>query len=157
MNATPWLPAVLALLSACTAPAPTCSVPNTASLGPQEATGPLMRPGSNCLRCHSPGGEASGRVFSVGGTIFTAADSSACDGVEGVSIKVTDAQGKTVSMLSNGVGNFWSTTPLTPPLSMVADYQGRTVTMPVTAPTGGCALCHSWPDPTSASGRIRAP
>jgi hypothetical protein len=123
-----------------------------------EATGPLMRPGNNCLRCHSPGGEAAARPFSFGGTVFPRADSELCAGVEGVTIRVTDVTGKRISVVSNQAGNFWSAEPLTPPLSVEAELEGRVVTMPVTTPTGGCALCHSWPDPVGgAAGRLRAP
>jgi hypothetical protein len=128
------------------------------ALGRGEATGPLMRPGNNCLRCHSASGEAATKPFSVGGTVFPRADSELCDGVEGITIRVTDVTGKRIAVVSNQAGNFWSAEPLSPPLSMEAEFAGRVVTMPVTAPTGGCALCHSWPDPASgAAGRIRAP
>ncbi|MGV3622558.1 MAG: hypothetical protein ACO1OB_17195, partial [Archangium sp.] len=72
-------------------------------------------------------------------------------------VRVTDSTGKTVSVVSNEVGNFWSSVMLEPPLSMEVEKDGRIATMPGTAPTGGCALCHSWPDPVSALGRIRQP
>jgi len=58
---------VMLLLAGCGAGAP-CEVPNGADLAPGEATGPLMRPGANCLRCHVKGGRAAGKPFSVGGT-----------------------------------------------------------------------------------------
>lgn len=145
------------LATGCGAPAPTCEVSTDFALGPDEVRGPMMRPGANCLRCHSASGEAKSKVFSFGGTIFPALDSGACEGVAGVTVRVTDSKGKTVSAVSNLVGNFWSTEPLEPPLSMEAERDGRVVKMPVTAPIGGCALCHSWPDAVSASGRIRAP
>jgi len=147
--------AALALLTACGEPP--CAVPNTADLVPGEATGPLMRPGSNCLRCHAAGGRAAGAPFSVGGTVFPARDSEVCGGVMGVTIEVTDSRGKQLRLVSNAAGNFYSQEPLEPPLSLAAEYQGRALAMPVTTPTGGCALCHSWPDAVSASGRIRAP
>jgi hypothetical protein len=117
-----------------------------------------MRPGNNCLRCHSAEGQASSKPFSFGGTVFPKSDSDLCSGVQGVTIRVTDAKGTLVSVVSNEVGNFWSATLLTPPLRMEAEYQGRVAKMPVDAPTGGCALCHSSPDAVGgARGRIRAP
>lgn len=134
-----------------------CVVPTSFSLESDETRGPFMRAGQNCLRCHASNGEARNKPFSFGGTIFPAADSGLCDGVEGVTVRVTDSKGKVVTVTSNRVGNFWSAEPLTPPLSMEAERGGRVTKMPVTAPTGGCALCHSWPDAVSASGRIRAP
>ncbi len=141
---------------ACCGEAP-CTVPNSFALEPGEATGPMMRPGNNCLRCHSEGGQASSRPFSVGGTVFERGNASRCEGVAGVIIEVTDAKQKRVVLTSNAVGNFYSDEPLTPPLSMVARHEGRSATMSIASPTGGCALCHSWPDAVSASGRIRAP
>ncbi|MEW6431229.1 MAG: hypothetical protein AB1730_06935 [Myxococcota bacterium] len=145
------------LLSACGAAPQECTVTNAFALSPGEATGPLMRPGNNCLRCHAAGGEAARKPFSVGGTVFPSGDAGLCDGVEGVTIRVTDTNGKSVTLVSNAVGNFWSAEPLEPPLSISAERDGRVLAMPVTTPTGGCALCHSWPDPVSATGRIRAP
>ena len=145
------------ILAGCGAPPPTCEVSTDFALSATEPRGPTMRPGANCLRCHSASGEAKSRPFSFGGTVFPAADSGACEGVAGVTIRVTDAKGKTVTVVSNAVGNFWSAEPLEAPLSMEAELEGRVAKMPGTAPTGGCALCHSWPDAVSASGRIRAP
>lgn len=151
-----WCCAV-ALVGCGAPPEAACDVSTDFALGASELRGPEMRPGQNCLRCHSASGEAKSKPFSFGGTVFPAADASACGGVAGVTIRVTDSKGKTVSVVSNRVGNFWSAEPLEPPLSMEAEREGRVSKMPVTAPTGGCALCHSWPDAVSASGRIRAP
>ncbi len=135
-----------------------CGVPTTFSLGPSEVRGPTMRPGANCLRCHSASGQAAAKPFSFGGAVFAAANADLCDGVSGVTIRITDRTGKAVTVVSNEVGNFWGAAPLTPPFRVSAERDGRTVTMPILAPTGGCALCHSWPDAQSgAAGRIRAP
>ncbi|PZR08947.1 MAG: hypothetical protein DI536_23985 [Archangium gephyra] len=146
-----------ALLVSCGAEPANCDVSTDFALGADEVRGPTMRPGANCLRCHSASGEAKNKPFSFGGTVFATGDATACEGVAGVTIRVTDAKGKTVSVVSNSVGNFWSIEPLETPYSMEAELEGRVLKMPVTAPTGGCALCHSWPDPVSASGRVRAP
>lgn len=137
---------------------PPCDVPQAFALVAGEQTGPHMRPGQNCLRCHVAGGQAAGKPFSVGGTVFPRPDAGLCDGVVGVTVRVTDAKGKRVELTSNDVGNFWSAEPLEPPLSMEAERDGRKKTMPVTAPTGGCALCHSFPDAVGGTrGRIEAP
>jgi len=147
------------LLASCAADhESSCRVPRSAELAPDEVTGPAMRPGSNCLRCHAKDGLAAKKPFSFGGTIFPSADSDVCEGVSGVTIHVTDAQGREISVISNEAGNFWSAAPLTPPFSIRASRAGREVRMPIEAPTGGCALCHSWPDATGgAVGRIRQP
>ncbi len=136
----------------------TCSVSNAFALEPNEKTGPEMRPGNNCLRCHVATGSAKNRPFSFGGTIFAKPDDALCGGVAGVTVKVTDKNGKVVEVVSNAVGNVYSAEPLEQPLSIEATFQGRTRKMPVTTPTGGCALCHSFPDKTGgAEGRIVAP
>ena len=144
-------------LVACGAPETTCDVSTDFALSANEVRGPLMRPGQNCLRCHSASGEAKTKPFSFGGTIYPGPDASACAGVAGVTVRVTDSKGTVVTVVSNAVGNFWSAQPLEPPLSMEAERDGKVAKMPVTAPTGGCALCHSYPDAVSANGRITAP
>jgi hypothetical protein len=150
-----WLFAVMVL---CGCAGPECPTAWTFALQPGEATGPLMRPGDNCLRCHSAGASAASKPFSFGGTIFPSATAGLCEGVSGVTVRATDADGQRVTVVSNEVGNFWSTVPLKRPLTLEAERAGRIVTMPVVAPSGGCALCHSWPNPVSgAAGRIRAP
>jgi hypothetical protein len=137
----------------------TCTEAPSFALLDDEPRGPFMRPGDNCLRCHSSSGEAKRKVFSFGGTVFAKADSPRCAGGEAsVTIRVTDSVGKTVSVITNEVGNFWSKEPLTPPLSMEARRGDRVAKMPIDSPTGGCALCHRNPNPVSgALGRIRTP
>lgn len=148
---------MMMLLAGCGAPPEDCVVPTSAELAPGETTGHLMRPGQNCLRCHSLSGSAKAKPFSVGGTVYPSAEAGVCAGVAGVTVRVTDSKGKRVELVTNLVGNFFSAEALTPPLSMEAELDGRVAQMPGTAPTGGCALCHSWPDAVSALGRIRVP
>lgn len=152
-----WLAVLLSLVACGVDSGETCAVPSSAELKEGEVTGPLMRAGQNCLRCHSANGVARGAVFSVGGTVYPAADSDACEGVAGVTVHITDSKGKRLALRSNEVGNFWSREPLEPPLMMAVERDGVELQMPVSAPIGGCALCHSWPNPLSAQGRIRAP
>ena len=106
-----------------------CQASNAFALAPGEPTGPLMRPGNNCLRCHAAGGAAAAKPFSFGGTVFSSADAAACDGVAGVTLRVTDSNGKTATAVSNAAGNFWSVEPLVPPLSMEAERDGRVAKM----------------------------
>jgi hypothetical protein len=105
-----------------------------ASCVPEE--GPLMAPGQDCIECHD-GGEAKG---------WTAAGTWA----RGAHVTVTDANGKTVTMQGNKVGNFYTAEPLTLPLTV--DVDG--VDMPGDALQsaawssahmnyGGCNLCHA--------------
>jgi hypothetical protein len=95
-----------------------------------EEGSPLMAPGRDCVECHD-GGEA--RRWTVAGTW-----------ARGAHVSVTDANGKTVPMRGNQVGNFYTAEPLTRPLSVSVDG----VAMPADALSsalgyGGCNLCHS--------------
>jgi hypothetical protein len=94
--------------------------------------GPLMAPGQDCLECHSGGGEA--RRWTAAGTW-----------TRGARVSVTDANGKTVPLRGNQVGNFYTAESLTPPLTVSVDG----VTMAATAlksglglQYGGCNICH---------------
>ena len=98
-----------------------------AACSPEE--GPLMAPGQDCLECHD-GGEARG--WTAAGTWF-----------RGSHVDITDANGKTVSLRGNKVGNFYTAEPLAYPLTVTVD--GRT--MPPLGPVGrltygGCNACH---------------
>lgn len=123
-----------------------------------EATGPTMRPGENCLRCHSPGTKERAPPWSAAGTIFTRREADRVEGVEGVTVSITGAGGERVELTTNAVGNFYTRTPLTKPYRVAIEYQGRRKEMPIEAPAGSCNACHSWPDPTGgAPGRIYVP
>jgi hypothetical protein len=90
------------------------------------ATGPLMSPNQDCLRCHDG---AQAVKWTVAGTWGAAA---------GRTITVTDARGQTVSMTTNAVGNFYTSQALTFPLTARAGGQ----TMPAPVTYGGCNRCH---------------
>jgi hypothetical protein len=92
-----------------------------------------MAPGQDCLECHS-GGEA--RRWTAAGTW-----------ARGAQVSVTDANGKTVPMRGNKVGNFYTAEALTPPLTVSVD--GATMDTGVTVLKGGrgllyggCNACH---------------
>lgn len=121
--------------------------------------GPLMRSGENCLSCHRTGGQAGNKVWSAAGTVFTSATSAQDEGVEGATITIEDANGKTVNLESNAVGNFYTAEPLVKPLQMRIAYQGKSAAMPIPLNAdGACNACHSHPDPIGgAAGRIRIP
>lgn len=122
-------------------------------------TGPLMRSGENCLSCHRAGGQAQRRPWTAAGTVFRSAESPLDDGVEGATIEITDAAGKKVTLVSNAVGNFYTAEPLTKPLMMAIEYEGRRQEMPIPLDAdGACNACHSHPDAIGgAKGRIRIP
>ena len=123
-----------------------------------EATGPLMRPGENCLRCHSPGNNLGAPVWTAGGTVYPRKDAAEDEGLAGVRVTITGAAGEKVTLTTNAVGNFYTAEPLTKPYRVVLERDGRTKEMPIDAPAGSCNACHSWPDASGgAPGRIFAP
>ncbi len=123
------------------------------------APGPLMRSGENCLSCHREGGAASRKVWTAAGTVFQRADSPLDEGVEGVTVQITDGAGKSVSLVTNAVGNFYTPEPLALPLRMAVERDGKRKEMPIPLQAqGACNGCHSYPDAIGgAAGRIRVP
>ncbi len=88
-------------------------------------TGPNMAPGADCLKCHD-GGMAP--AFTLAGTWPP----------QGGTVSVADATGKTVTLTTNQVGNFYTSDPLSFPLTV--SVNGQTMPEPVTY--GGCNACH---------------
>jgi hypothetical protein len=101
----------------------------SAACAPEE--GPLMAPGQDCIECHD-GGEA--KRWTAAGTW-----------ARGAHVTVTDANGKSVTVRGNKVGNFYTAEPLTPPLTVTVDG-ARMDTATLKGgflAYGGCNLCHS--------------
>lgn len=133
------------------------SAPET-GISATEIRGPTMRPGENCLRCHSPTGGVGAPTWSAAGTVYDARDADRDAGVEGVTVIITGAGGERVRLVTNEVGNFFTDVPLTKPYRVLLEREGRQVEMPIPAPAGSCNACHSWPDRSGgAPGRIYAP
>lgn len=117
-----------------------------------------MKPGWNCLSCHREGGQASSKPWSAAGTIYGDADADVCDGVAGVNVIFTDADGVELTrVVSNEVGNFYTAFALPEGFRVALERQGRTVQMPISPPAGSCNACHDTPPLGDALGRIRAP
>ncbi len=126
-----------------------------------------MLPGSQCLACHSQGnlsddkdwevdeaGESGeGGIFTVGGTVFE--DILGSGGAPGVTIRITDATGSQVEMVSSSSGNFYTDSTLTAPLSAELERDGSIISMVSTASTGDCSSCHRCDGP--AGGKLYAP
>jgi cytochrome c553 len=120
---------------------------------------PLMRPGENCLRCHGPNREAASKPWSAGGTVYATKDAPVDQGLAGVTVTLSDSNGKTVKLTTNAAGNFYTPEPLVPPLGITLEKEGKVRKMPRSAPAGSCAACHSYPDATGdgisvAEGRV---
>jgi hypothetical protein len=101
--------------------------------------GPTMLPGSNCMSCHT-GGEA-GR-FTAAGTVFAGGGSNAA-GLAGAVVTIVPSTGPTVTVTTNSVGNFYTSAPLAPPLSISVSSGGHTNAMSGAASSGACGSCHA--------------
>jgi hypothetical protein len=136
------------LLAACSAAEPEPS---------GEVTGPLMRPGQDCLRCHSERASVGAPPWTVAGTVFPERGAAADQGVSGVRVLVSDARGRSVELTSNSAGNFYTNAPLEVPLRVAIEHAGGRREMPARAPSGGCNACHS-PQPIGGTeGRLYLP
>ena len=122
--------------------------------------GPLMEPGQDCVACH---GSGEGPDFTIAGTVFASREAAESDGVRGVKVRVTDAGGRTVTIVSNEAGNFYLRDRLAFPLQRVElERGGRVEQMPseyLPLDYGGCNRCHTWPPPAGeeTEGRLAAP
>ena len=97
----------------------------------------LMAPGENCMRsgCHGN--------FTLAGTVFPSATSSASAGIAGVSVVVTDANNAQTTLTSNAAGNFYTSKTRALPLQSVSMVRNGTST-DMSSPEGACASCHSF-------------
>jgi hypothetical protein len=95
-----------------------------------------MRPGDDCLACHSPSGTAAAAPFSAGGTAYYVEGAAAA-----VVVKLTDNVSTQATAVSNSVGNFFFPEALAPPLQVEVD-DGADVKVMVGA-AGDCNSCHS--------------
>jgi hypothetical protein len=107
--------------------------------------GPAMRPGENCNGCHG---------FSASGTVFPDAHAVTGDGVKGARVHLTGADGRTVTIRSNEVGNFYTKEPLALPLRVTVEKGGQSATMEPLSPDGACNRCHRLPPEEDAPGRV---
>lgn len=102
--------------------------------------GSSMLPGADCLACHKAGGGEAPK-WTAGGTIFTDADGTAPS--SNAKIVITDAKGNTITMTSNGAGNFYTTKAISFPINVDVTKGGQTVSMGTAVDSGGCNACHS--------------
>jgi mono/diheme cytochrome c family protein len=116
--------------------------------------GPAMRPGQDCGRCHGGTGEEQGPLWAAAGTIYAAPQADANDGLEGVTVTLTDDTGRSVSTTTNEVGNFWFDEDMQPPFTVELSHQGVTTRMGGPAPSGYCAACHTAERPLGPPGRV---
>lgn len=123
-------------------------------------TGPLMRPGDNCLRCHRDerSDYPTAPSWTAAGTVFPGPDSQASDGVPDVRVLLLDPQGELLeTLVTNDAGNFYTDAPLPQGFRVALEYEDERIDMPCAPPTGGCAACHSVPAIGGAPGRLFIP
>ncbi len=117
-----------------------------------------MRPGEDCLSCHSEGSGRSAPIWSAGGTVYARADAAANEGVSGVRVMLSSSDGELIETLTtNSAGNFYTATPLPPAFQVALEYQGEQIAMPCPPPAGLCNACHSDQPIGQAPGRIYVP
>jgi hypothetical protein len=111
-----------------------------AACGEEGEGSATMSPGSNCLSCHSGGGDAP--AFTAGGTVYGAGNAAADAGVAGATVTLTGSgSGQAVTLTTNSVGNFFTNRPLTAPISVSVSLGGNTATM--SGANGACGSCHA--------------
>lgn len=115
--------------------------------GESEDEGPDMMPGSDCLSCHSGGGEAP--RFTAAGTVFSGGSSTA--GVGGAQVTLQPASGAAVVVTTRASGNFYTSSPLTFPVTVTVTAGGQTNQMGAGATSGACNHCHA---PGGVSARV---
>ena len=107
--------------------------------------GEFHRAGQPCGTCHQEGGPASNSPFTVAGTIF--AQPLRQVGVEGVEIRMTDADGTKHTAKTNCVGNFFVKSaewqPKFPILVEVAKNNVRRSMRSAIGRDASCAGCHT--------------
>ncbi len=139
---------------------PQCSSGTNWTGGDRES--PLMRPGGACIQCHTDMRRGPRPALTLAGTVYaTGHEFADCNGADGFAtayyVDVTDAAGRVVHMEPNSVGNFFSQTAVTFPITArvyIGDSERRMVT-PVT--TGDCNSCHTEGGDMMAPGRIVLP
>jgi hypothetical protein len=118
-----------------------CSVPQHS---------PMMDPGQDCLGCHGAGARLH---WYAAGTVYADAQAVAGDGIQGAEVVLTDANHRTISLTTNGAGNFYTAETLVFPAQAEVRRNGQVNQMPTDVPQGGCNSCHTG----STQARIYAP
>jgi hypothetical protein len=118
-------------------------------------TGPEMLPGRVCGDCHKPDGEAL-TTFTAAGTVY-GARMGACDdpGLDGVTVEILDMDGAVQeTMMTNAVGNFFTSAPIKLPMRVRLSQAGKTAVMTSTMEIATCATCHQAEPQSGAPGRV---
>jgi hypothetical protein len=116
------------------------------------ANGLTMRPGENCVNCHT---------FTIAGTVFPSGhEPNDCNGQNGgINVVITDKNGKVTTLPINNVGNFETTAAIATPFTakVVNTATGKERAMTSSQTVGACNSCHTQTGMNSAPGRITVP
>jgi cytochrome c553 len=125
----------------------------------KDGEGPKMRPGDTCVSCHAR--EEDAPKFNVGGTVYpTGHEPNLCDGVRGVTVELTDANGAVHTYETNSAGNFSNfeeAQVAMPYTAKLVASNGRTRSMLTPQTSGDCNSCHTEAGTQGAPGRILMP
>ncbi len=121
----------------------------------------LMHPGQACISCHkSEPWEAP--QYIVAGTVYSSAheeddcNASAAD-ISGTHVMITGADGRTLDLLANSVGNFYTRTAIAMPYTAKVVRDGKERAMSAAQSNGDCNSCHTVTGTDGAPGRILVP
>lgn len=118
-----------------------------------ESTGPLMKPGDNCISCHDGGGTAP--RWRLAGTVYECGTAGKGEGVAGVEVVVTDADGvEALRLVSNEAGNFYTGRGLPDGYRVRLERAGTVREMIAAPPVGACNSCHRVPAKNGTTGRL---
>jgi hypothetical protein len=110
-----------------------------------------MLPGSECISCHSEGGESV--AFGVAGTLFSDLDGSGP--ASGAVVEITDATGEVFTMTTTTLGNFYTEASPVFPVRAAVEDEGNRYAMFLEVETGACNDCHRCEGPPG--GKLYAP
>lgn len=114
-----------------------------------------MSPGLACLSCH---GNGNGPSFALAGTVYSQPhEQDNCLGVAtGVTVQVTDANGKVTTLTPNSAGNFSLSGRTALALPYTVKLLGSKGEKPMATPQsiGDCNTCHTQQGVSGAPGRI---
>ncbi len=115
------------------------------------AASPQMDPGQDCMLCHTG---SIAPAWTVAGTLFRDPASQPDAGVEGGQVLITDAAHRTLTLSTNGAGNFYTAETLQFPLKVQAQFGSRRMAMVGAVTSGSCNSCHAQPPLSDAPGRL---
>jgi hypothetical protein len=130
------------LAIACAAVLAACGIP---------ATSPQMDPGQDCMQCHK--GDIA-PLWTVSGTLFRDPASQPDAGLEDGQVLITDAAHRTLTLSTNGAGNFYTAETLQFPIRVQAQVGSRRMAMSSAVTNGSCNSCHAQPAVDDAPGRL---